>query len=256
VTNFTLLGTGTSQGVPVIGCHCKVCRSTDPRDKRLRAAAFLQHGPLHILIDAGPDFRQQMLRLDVRHMDAILLTHEHNDHVIGLDDIRPFNFISGNPMSVYGLPRVLGEVRKRFEYVFMEYIPGLPRIELVPIDADTVLDFSGVRVEAIGVQHGRLPILGFRFGELAYLTDVKTLETSEMEKLKGIKYLVVNALHHDVHPTHMNLKEALAFIEQLQPEQSWLTHVSHHMGLAEEVAPGLPPGVHLAHDGLCIPFEL
>ncbi|MEO6759226.1 MAG: MBL fold metallo-hydrolase, partial [Saprospiraceae bacterium] len=176
---LTLLGTGTSQGVPVIACDCAVCHSPDPHDNRLRASALLSADDTNILIDAGPDLRQQMLRANVQHLDAILLTHEHNDHVIGLDDIRPFNFRSGQPMTIYALPRVAGELRKRFEDVFGEQIPGLPRIALVPLDEHTPLQIGEVSVQPIGVQHGRLPILGFRFGDLTYLTDVKTVDDWE-----------------------------------------------------------------------------
>ena len=251
---LTILGTGTSQGVPVIGCDCPVCTSKDPRDDRQRSAALLSDGVVHVLIDAGPDFRRQMLRARVNRLDAILLTHEHNDHVIGLDDIRPLNFISGKPLAVHALPRVTEEVKKRFEYVFADPIPGLPRIDLLPLSVGDLLNFGLLNIEVIGVQHGRLPILGFRFGAAAYLTDVKTLLPSELEKLRGLDCLVINALHHTEHPTHLNLTEALALIEQLQPRQAWLTHVSHRMGTYESVAANLPPGVSLAYDGLEIEF--
>jgi phosphoribosyl 1,2-cyclic phosphate phosphodiesterase len=240
--------------VPVIGCDCAVCASADPRDNRLRAAALLRVGGCNILIDAGPDLRQQMLRARVKHVDAILLTHEHNDHVIGLDDIRPFNFNSGRAMAVYALPRVVGEVRRRFDYVFGEPIPGLPQIELLPIESDTPLFFADQYIQPIGVMHGRLPILGFRIGELAYLTDVKTVPPSELGKLEGVRYLIVSALHHSPHPTHMNLEESLAFVDALKPEQAWLTHVGHNMGLTAEIEPRLPPGVSFAYDGLEIEF--
>lgn len=249
---LTLLGTGTSQGIPVIGCDCTVCASTNEHDKRLRSSALLQNGDVHILVDAGPDLRQQMLRTGIRHLDAILLTHEHNDHVIGLDDIRPFNFRSGHPMSVYAQERVASDVRKRFAYIFGDPIPGLPRVELHTIDQDTPLQIKGLNIQPVGIWHGRLPILGFRFGELAYLTDVKTISPAEMNKLAGIRLLVINALRQRPHTTHLSLEEALALIETVQPEQAWITHISHEMGLADDVAPTLPSHVSLAYDGLSI----
>ncbi len=241
--------------MPVIGCDCAVCRSSDPRDKRLRTAALVTQGNTNMLIDAGPDLRQQMLRADVRHLDAILLTHEHNDHVIGLDDIRPFNFSSGHPMSVYAQERVAADVRKRFAYIFGAPIPGLPRIELHTIDQDSVLNIHGLRIEAVGILHGHLPILGFRFGEMAYLTDVKTIHPMELKKVAGVRYLVLNALRHRAHQTHLNLAEALHLIENIRPERAWITHISHEMGLSEVVAQQLPAGVELAVDGLEIEFE-
>lgn len=240
--------------MPVIGCDCRVCTSADPRDQRLRSSALISAGQLTVLIDAGPDFRQQMLRTGVRNLDAILLTHEHNDHVIGLDDVRPFNFRSGRAIEVYALPRVADEVRKRFEYVFGHPIPGLPRIELIPIGAEDALELEGMRIQPIDIMHGRLPILGYRIGELAYLTDVKSVAPAERDKLRGVRYLVVSALHHERHPTHFNLEEALAFVNDIRPEKAWLTHLSHDMGLAAEIEPLLPEGVALGYDGLEIEF--
>lgn len=249
-----LLGTGTSQGVPVIGCDCPVCSSDDPRDKRLRSAAFITDGNTHLVIDAGPDFRQQMLRARIRHLDAILLTHEHNDHVIGLDDVRPFNFQTGHPMSVYAQPRVAEQVRQRFEYIFGDPIPGAPRIALLPLDKSTPFYIANIGIQPIEIMHGRLPILGFRLGDLTYLTDVKTVSPAEKEKIAGTRYLITSALHHWEHPVHMNLAEALDFVADIAAEKTWLTHVSHQMGLAEEVERQLPPNVALAYDGLEIEF--
>lgn len=251
---LTFLGTGTSQGVPVIGCDCPVCTSADPRDQRLRSSVLVSIGGTNILIDSGPDLRQQMLRARVHHIDAILLTHEHNDHVIGLDDIRPFNFRTGRAMTVYALPRVAGQVRQRFEYVFSNPVPGIPRIELVTIEKDTPLHIGNVPVQPIGVMHGHLPILGFRFGDLTYLTDVKTVEAAEKEKIKGTRWLITSALHHREHPMHMNLVEAMAFVAEMAPEKAWLTHVSHHMGKMAEMDSRLPKGLMLAHDELEIDF--
>jgi len=251
---LVLLGTGTSQGVPVIGCDCPVCSSDDPRDKRLRSSAFITDGNTHLVIDAGPDFRQQMLRARIRHLDAILLTHEHNDHVIGLDDVRPFNFQTGHPMCVYALPRVAEQVRKRFEYIFGDPIPGAPRIELAPLDKNTPFSIASIGIQPIEIMHGRLPILGFRFGDLTYLTDVKTVSAAEKEKIAGTRYLITSALHHWEHPVHMNLAEALDFVAEIAAEKTWLTHISHQMGLAEEVEKQLPPNVALAYDGLEIEF--
>jgi phosphoribosyl 1,2-cyclic phosphate phosphodiesterase len=251
---LTLLGTGTSQGVPVIGCDCPVCRSEDPLDTRLRTAALLTIDGFHVVIDVGPDFRQQMLRERVKQLDAVLLTHEHNDHVIGLDDIRPFNFSSGRPMAVYALPRVVGEVRKRFEYVFQDPVPGVPRIQLLTISAERSLYLGGNHIQPIGIMHGRLPILGFRIADLAYLTDVKWIAEEEWPKLEGVRTLVVSALHRHYHQAHMNLDEALAFVERLKPKEAWLTHISHRMGLARDTNPLLPDGVRLAYDGLHIDF--
>jgi phosphoribosyl 1,2-cyclic phosphate phosphodiesterase len=249
----TLLGTGTSQGVPVIGCCCPVCTSDDPKDNRLRQSALISDGDTKILIDAGPDFRQQMLRERVDHLDAILLTHEHNDHVIGIDDVRPFNFRTGQPMKVYALPRVAKDLRDRFSYVFREPIPGLPRLELIEIDENTPpWKIGTIEVQPIGVQHGRLPILGFRFDKLVYLTDVKTMLPTETAKIIGCQHLIINALQKYPHPTHMNLEECLLYVEMINPEQAWLIHVSHLMGLSKDIAGELPPGVSFAYDGLQI----
>lgn len=253
---LTFLGTGTSQGVPVIGCDCPVCRSDDPRDRRLRTAAMLDTGQSQIVIDVGPDFRQQMLRAGAANVRAVLLTHEHNDHIIGLDDLRPFNFLQWRNMPIYASERVCENVRHRFAYIFAaEKYPGAPLLELRAIDKDEPLLLEGLPVQPIEVMHGKLPVLGFRIGALTYLTDMKTIADEELEKVAGSRILVVNALHHNPHQTHLNLEEALAFVERVRPEQAYLLHCSHRMGLHAEVSAELPENVFLAYDGLQLKIE-
>ncbi len=247
-----LLGTGTSQGVPIIGCRCEVCQSPDPRDARLRCAALIEAGDARILIDAGPDFRQQMLREKAERLDAILLTHEHNDHLAGLDDVRPFNFSTGRAMPVFAQKRVLSDVRARFSYAFQAAVSGVPAFDLIEISEKKAFSVAGIDILPIQIWHGPLPILGFRIGDFAYLTDCKTVDPSEAKKLAGLDTLVVSALHHVEHPTHFNLREALFFIEKVKPRRAFLTHISHQMGLFSEVQKGLPEGVSLAWDGLLI----
>ncbi|MEM1122660.1 MAG: MBL fold metallo-hydrolase [Bacteroidota bacterium] len=250
---ITFLGTGTSQGVPVIGCDCAVCQSHDPRDKRLRTSAMIETDGKTIVIDAGPDFRQQLLRAKVTDVTAILMTHEHNDHIIGMDDVRPLNFKHRKQMPVYAEPRVQTELQERFAYIFAKNpYPGAPRLILQNIDEDRIINIEGVEVTPIRAMHGQLPVFGFRFGDFTYLTDIKTISAKELKKVKGTKVLALDALHHSVHHSHLNLEEALALIEIIQPEQAYLIHVSHRMGLTQEVNKTLPEGVQLAYDGLVI----
>lgn len=248
---ITILGTGTSQGVPVIGCDCEVCLSNDPRDKRLRVSILLETQDLTLVVDCGPDFRYQMLRADVKKLDAILITHQHNDHIIGLDDVRPFNFSTWSDMPVYATPSVIREFKIRFAYIFdADPYPGAPMIKLTPIDPGQTFAIKSLDIQPIQVLHGQLPVLGFRFGSFAYITDMKTISELELNKVKGVRILVINALHHKFHHSHLNLEEALAMIDRIKPKQAFLTHLSHRMGLYTEVEKTLPPGVHLAYDGL------
>lgn len=250
---FTFLGTGTSQGVPIIGCDCEVCTSSDPRDNRLRTSLLVTHEGRNVVIDVGPDFRQQMLRAKVKRLDAVVLTHEHNDHIIGLDDVRPFNFLQNEHMPLLGTKPVLQEVRQRFSYIFEKNpYPGAPMIAPKPISKADDFTVAGIPFQPIEVMHGNLPVLGFRINDFAYLTDMKTIDEVEKQKLAGVKTLVLNALHHAWHHSHLNLEEALAFIEEIKPEQAWLTHISHRMGLHEAVSKQLPKGVGLAWDGLVV----
>jgi len=253
---ITFLGTGTSQGVPVIGCDCEVCQSTNPKDARLRTSAMIQWKGKNIVIDAGPDFRQQLLKAKVTDVAAILMTHEHNDHIIGMDDVRPLNFKHQKSMPVYAEKRVQEELRTRFSYIFSDNpYPGAPRLNLENINEGENIIIDDLIIQPIRAWHGQLPVFGFRFGDFTYLTDVNRIEEAELNKVKGTKILVLDALHHSSHHSHFNLEEALALIETLQPEQAYLIHISHRMGLAETVNQLLPANVELAYDGLLLKIE-
>lgn len=247
---ITFLGTGTSQGIPVINCSHPVCLSTDKKDKRLRVSILIEWDDFTYVIDCGPDFRYQMLRADVRRIDGILFTHEHADHVAGFDDIRPFCFQMGE-VPIYAQQRVLDNLTERFAYIFEteNKYPGAPSVKKYHVDND-VFQLQDMMVQPITVMHGNLPILGYRFGDFTYLTDVKTISNKEKEKLKNLKVLVISALRIEPHKTHLSLDDALAIIEELKPERAYLTHISHKLGFHAEVEKTLPKNVFLAYDEL------
>jgi len=250
----TFLGTGTSQGIPVIGSTHPVCKSENFKDKRLRVSVLLQWENNSYVIDCGPDFRQQMLRAQVTQLGGILLTHEHSDHTAGLDDIRPFNFMQQRPLPFYAHKRVFNSLYDRFAYIFEteNKYPGAPSVEEIEITKDDIFTIGGKKVTVIEAYHDTLPVLGFRVDDFVYLTDVKTIAEEEIEKIKGAKVVVVNALREEPHYSHFNLSEALSFIEKVQPQKAYLTHISHLMGFHDEVEKKLPQNVHLAYDTLTI----
>ncbi|MGX5687882.1 MBL fold metallo-hydrolase [Arcticibacter tournemirensis] len=249
---ITFLGTGTSQGVPVIGCDCPVCSSEDPRDKRLRTSVMLQINQKTIVVDTGPDFRYQMLRAKVKSLDAILLTHEHKDHIAGLDDVRAFNYRQQRAMDVYARPQVQEALKREFYYAFSEKkYPGVPLINLHDIGISR-FSIAGADIVPIEVMHYRLPVLGFRIGEFTYITDAKTIEPKEIEKIKGTKVLVINALQRGHHISHFTLDEAISFAQEIKAEKTFFTHISHNLGRHQDVNRELPEGIELAYDGLTL----
>ena len=244
------LGTGTSQGVPVIGCNCEVCTSEDSRDNRMRSSVMITTSSgKKILIDCGPDFRQQMLKFGEENVDAVLITHEHNDHVIGLDDLRPVMFRNEKPTPLYGLERVVAEIRSRFPYAFSEKrYPGAPVFETHIIENDFPLFDADVK--PVKIMHGNLPILGYKFNKTAYLTDASSIPDSETKKLTELDYLIVNCIRKtQVHPSHFILADILELNRQLRPKQMLLTHISHQFGKYEEENRLLPENIALAWDG-------
>ena len=248
---LTFLGTGTSQGVPVIACDCGVCLSTDIRDKRLRSSVMITINNLNYLIDCGPDFRQQMLREEIQDIRAILFTHEHKDHIAGMDDVRAFNFKHQKDMDVYCDMNVQKALLREFPYVFSDNkYPGVPEVNIHQINSNESFNIDGNLFKPIEVMHYKLPVLGFRVNDLTYITDAKTISRKEIEKIKGTRVLVINALRISEHISHFNLNEALSFINEVKPEVAYLTHVSHLMGRSEDVEKQLPDKVMLAYDGL------
>jgi len=247
---ITFLGTGTSQGVPVIASNHPVCLSTDVKDKRLRSSILISWDDKTVVIDCGPDFRQQMLRENVQLINGVLFTHEHSDHTAGLDDLRPFCYKIGE-MPIFLSQTTLDSLEQRFQYIFSQEnrYPGAPSVQPNIIDK-TPFSFLGLTITPIQVMHGNLAILGYRIQNIAYLTDVKTITIEEKEKLRNLDVLIVNALRIEEHPTHFNLKEALNFIEEIQPKRAYFTHISHKLGFHKEVSAKLPKNVFLSFDGL------
>lgn len=249
----TFLGTGTSQGIPVISCPCAVCHSPDWRDNRLRTSIMIESDTTCVVVDTGPDFRQQMLRENVKRVDAILFTHAHKDHLGGLDDVRAFNYFLQKPMDVFATREVQQVIRNEYSYAFdldNDY-PGIPKIKLHTIDLNPfiVRDISFTPVEVV---HLKLPVLGFRFGDFTYITDANFISEEEKKKIRGTQYLVLNALRIEKHISHFSLDEAIALAEEIGAENTYFTHISHQLGRHEQVAAHLPKGIYLAHDGLKI----
>lgn len=251
-TQVRFLGTGTSQGIPMIACSCEVCRSTDPCDQRLRVSMHIETQGKSFIIDTGPDFRQQILRAGIQRVDAVLYTHEHKDHTAGMDDIRGFNYAQKSSIPLYAQAPVIDQLKREFAYAFAEdKYPGVPEIEVHEI-TNQPFDIAGVSIIPILVKHYFLDVLGFRFGDFTYITDANFIADEELEKVKGSKVLVINALRKTTHISHFTLDEALEVIDKIKPEKAYITHISHMMGLHAEVEKELPPHVHLAYDGLTL----
>lgn len=248
---ITFLGTGTSQGVPVISCNCHVCSSKNFKDNRLRTSIWIETDQLSIIIDTGPDFRFQVLRAGIPKLDAILFTHQHRDHLAGLDDVRGFNFKQKMAMPIYGNKLVIEQIKREFHYVFENKYPGIPQLEIHQID-NIPFQIEDLNIIPIQVLHHKLPVFGFRIEDFTYITDANTIPKEEIDKIKGTKTLVINALQKDDHLSHFTLEEALKVIEEIHPEKAFLTHMSHNMGLHDEVSKELPSNIFLAYDGLSI----
>jgi phosphoribosyl 1,2-cyclic phosphate phosphodiesterase len=257
----TILGSGTSMGVPTLGCDCAVCISTDPRNKRFRSSILIEQAGRNILVDCGPDFRTQALAVGLRDVDAVLLTHTHTDHIAGIDDLRPYNFLRGHSIPIYGSASHLGDLRCRYAYAFGPPQPGggIPDLALETVESGVPFKVAAPGLEnwpilPLTVLHGKQPILGFRFGEFAYLTDVSAVPPETIEALKGVRWLITSALRHRPHPTHMSVAEAVDFVRQVAPERAWFTHICHDLD-HEQTNADLPQGMALLYDGQVIETE-
>lgn len=247
----TMLGTGTSQGVPVIGCQCIVCKSKDQKDKRLRSSILLEWNNQNFVVDTGPDFRQQMLREDVRSLRAVLYTHEHKDHIAGMDDVRSFNFLEKRDMELYCTEEVEKALRREFHYAFeANKYPGVPNVNINHFDDESFRLLDGPLVTPIQLYHYKMPVKGFRIGNFAYLTDLKSIETKELNKLKGVEYLILDCLRESPHISHLNLEEAIELVDVIQPKQTYLTHISHLFDTHKNITNKLPKSVSPGYDGL------
>jgi phosphoribosyl 1,2-cyclic phosphate phosphodiesterase len=252
---ITFLGTGTSSGVPMIGCECEVCTSTDKKDKRLRSSILVQSEKTTLVVDTGPDFRYQMLRQDVKRLDAVVFTHPHKDHLAGLDDIKAFNYLSKKPMNIYANSLTEEALRRDFYYAFSDTrYPGIPELNLHTITSEPFV-VGDIPIIPILVWHLKMPVLGFRFGKFTYITDANHIEDAEKEKIKGSEVLVLNALRHKKHISHFTLDEAIALVQELKVPTGYFTHISHQLGKHSVVERELPKGIHLAYDGLELHFK-
>lgn len=246
-----LLGTGTSQGIPVITCQCDTCTSSDKRDCRLRTSAYISVDNVHFAIDIGPDFRQQMLANRIADLDCILLTHTHNDHIIGLDDVRPFNFLKRKSIPVYGTEDSITDIRDRFKYVFAaNKYPGAPSIDTFVIDPTKTFTYKGVTITPLEVKHGNLNIVGYRINDFVYITDANHIPENTLQNIFGCKILIINALRKESHHSHFSLNDALSEIEKVKPDKTYITHISHRMGLTKDWEVNLPSNVFPGYDGL------
>lgn len=250
---ITFLGTGTSQGVPVIACECAVCQSEDKRDRRLRTSILIELDDCTLVVDTGPDFRYQMLRQHVRRLDAVLLTHSHKDHIAGLDDVRAYNFQQQEDMPIYTTEATIQALKREFFYAFSDIkYPGVPRLDLHTIKAGNMLNICGHDIMPIEVMHHKMPVLGFRIGNFTYITDAKTVDEKNRKLIEGTEILVINCLQEAPHISHFTLQEALEFVENIKPKKTYLTHISHRFGKHSDIQKKLPEGVYLAYDQLHI----